>query len=191
MSPRTEKQFQDIRSSRKYQIIKAALKIFAEEGYHKASIAQISQEANISKGLIYNYFESKKDLLKEVLYQGIEGIKESFSQIEDELDAPEELEIFIKGGIGIMEDESDFYKFYFAVIMQPEVYAIVKENYPEYVGELLERVAKYFKDKGDPHPVEKATVLAALMDGLGMYYLMAPEMYDLKVYEKIIIDLFK
>lgn len=45
--------------------------------------------------------------------------------------------------------------------------------------------------KGDPHPLEKATILAALLDGLGMHYIMAPEMYDLKVYEKVIFDLFK
>ena len=191
MSPRTEKQFAEIRSSRKYEIMEAAVKIFAEVGYHKASISQITKTANISKGLIYNYFESKEDLMRQVLLQGIEGLKESFTQIEDELDTPEELEIFIKGGFRIMQDESDFYKFYFIVMLQPEVYAIIKENYPEFMGELLEGIAYYFQIKGDPHPLEKATVLAALLDGFGMHYLMAPEMYDLKVYEKVILDLFK
>ena len=171
--------------------MEAAVKIFAEVGYHRASISQITKAANISKGLIYNYFESKEDLMRQVVLQGIEGLKESFIEMEDELDNPEELEIFIKGGFKIMQDESDFYKFYFVVMLQPEVYAIIKESYPEFMGELLEGIAYYFKAKGDPHPIEKATVLAALLDGFGMHYIMAPEMYDLKVYEKVILDIFK
>jgi len=191
MSPRTEKQFAEIRSSRKLQIMETAVKIFAEEGYHKASISQISKAANISKGLIYNYFKSKEDLMRQVLLHGIEGFKESFSQMEDELDTPEELEIFIKGAFRVMQDEPDFYKFYFVVLLQPEVYIIIKENYSEIMSDLLEGVAYYFQLNGDPHPMEKATILAALIDGLGMHYIMAPEMYDLKVYEKVILDLFK
>lgn len=191
MSPRTEEQFAEIRNTRKFQIMEAALELFAEVGIHKASIAQIAKRASISKGLIYNYFSSKEDLLKAVLQQGVEGLKESFQMMEDELDTPEELEIFIKSGLKIMRDESHFYKLYFIVLMKPEAHAIIKDNYQEIMGDLLDQVAYYFKVKGDPHPQEKAVLLATIMDGLGMHYLMAPEMFDLDIYEKILFDLFK
>lgn len=191
MSPRTEKQFETIRSTRKFQIVEAALEIFASEGYDKASISKIAKKADISKGLLYNYFSSKEDLLKTVLIQGIEGFKKSYSQMEDELDTPEELEIFIKGGMEIMRQESHFYKLYFTIFFQPGAQKILAENYQEIIGNLLEDIACYFKMKGDPHPMEKAQLLAAIMDGFGMYYLMNPELYNLDVYEKIIFDLFK
>lgn len=191
MSPRTEEQFEEIRSSRKFQIMEAALEIFASEGYEKASIAKIAQAAEISKGLMYNYFSSKEDLLKAVIIMGIDGLKESFGKIEDELDTPEELKIFIKGGLDIMRKESHFYKLYFTIFFQPAAQKIIAENYQVLIGSLLEDIANYFKKKGDPHPIEKATLLGALMDGFGMYYLMNPELYDLDIYEKIIFDLFK
>lgn len=191
MSPRTEEQFEEIRSTRKLQIMEAALEVFASEGYHKASIAQIAKKAQISKGLMYNYFKSKEELLKAVLIEGVEGFKKSFDQIVDELDTPEELEIFIKGGMDIMGQNSHFYKLYFTVLFQPAAYQIVKENYQVLIGEILKEVGCYFQSKGDPHPMEKAALLAATMDGFGIHYLLAPEMYDLQIYEKLIFDLFK
>jgi AcrR family transcriptional regulator len=62
--PRTAQQFEDIRTDRKKAILYAALHIFSEDGYHSASISKISKEAGVSKGLMYNYFESKEALLQ-------------------------------------------------------------------------------------------------------------------------------
>jgi AcrR family transcriptional regulator len=41
--------------------------VFSEKGYASASITDIAQAANISDGLIYKYFENKRDLLERVL----------------------------------------------------------------------------------------------------------------------------
>ncbi len=191
MSPRTEEQFEQIRNTRRFAILEAALSVFADAGYHQASIAQIANKASISKGLIYNYFESKEDLLIAVLIQGVEGLKESFAMMEDELDTPEELKLFIQGSLSIMRRESNYYMLYFKVMMQAEVYSIVMSHYQEILGDLIDGVACYFKAKGDPHPQEKAMILASLLDGVGMHYIMSPERYDLALYEKIIFDLFK
>ncbi len=191
MSPRTKEQFETIRSNRKYEILSSALEMFARHGYHQASISKIASNAGISKGLLYNYFNSKEDLLKAVIRHGIEGLKGSFHDITNELDTPEELMIFIKGGFNIMKQESHFYKLYFTVILQKEAYKIIRDNYKEIIGPLLNDIAYYFKAKGDPHPLEKAMVLGALLDGVGIHYLMAPDMFDLETLENIIFDLFK
>jgi AcrR family transcriptional regulator len=44
------------------QIIEAAARVFARNGYANAVIADIATEANIGKGTVYEYFESKEDL---------------------------------------------------------------------------------------------------------------------------------
>src|SRR6056300_336850 len=62
--PRTTKQFEDMRTERRVAILEAALHVFAEEGYHSASISKVSKYAKMSRGLLYNYFESKEELLK-------------------------------------------------------------------------------------------------------------------------------
>lgn len=52
---------------RKREIIDAAKYLFNEFGYSNTSIMQIIVEAGVSKGAFYHYFESKKDLLNEIV----------------------------------------------------------------------------------------------------------------------------
>ena len=49
--------------ARRAQIIDAAAQVFAEKGFHRATTREISSVAGVSEGTIYNYFDSKADLL--------------------------------------------------------------------------------------------------------------------------------
>ncbi len=48
---------------RRGQIISAAVKLFSEQGYYRTSVLQITREAGVSTGLIYQYFGDKEDIL--------------------------------------------------------------------------------------------------------------------------------
>lgn len=48
---------------RREQIIRAAIKLFSEQGYYSTTIQHIAREAGISVGLIYQYFRDKDDVL--------------------------------------------------------------------------------------------------------------------------------
>jgi AcrR family transcriptional regulator len=52
-----------ITEQRRQQILDAALAVFSRKGYGDATIPDIAQEAGIAVGTIYNYYESKRDLL--------------------------------------------------------------------------------------------------------------------------------
>ncbi|HHW06433.1 MAG TPA: TetR/AcrR family transcriptional regulator [Clostridia bacterium] len=53
-----------IKKGEKYlQILEAAVKEFAENGYHKTQVSRIAKEAGVADGTIYLYFESKEDIL--------------------------------------------------------------------------------------------------------------------------------
>lgn len=52
---------------RREQIIQAALRVFAQKGFDKATNKDIAQEVGITAGLIYHYFRSKEALLKAAL----------------------------------------------------------------------------------------------------------------------------
>mgnify|MGYP000005862493 CR=1 FL=1 len=60
------------RSSRKEAIMKAALSVFSQHGFHAARIEDISREAGVGKGTIYQYFSSKEDLFRAMLIDGME-----------------------------------------------------------------------------------------------------------------------
>lgn len=49
------------------EIVQAAYRLFLERGYHGTSMRQISQNAEIALGGIYNHFESKEDIFTAVI----------------------------------------------------------------------------------------------------------------------------
>ncbi|MGM0652390.1 MAG: TetR/AcrR family transcriptional regulator [Bacillota bacterium] len=52
------------RSGEKYRdILDAAVKTFAQTGYHRTRVADIAREAGVADGTVYIYFENKEDIL--------------------------------------------------------------------------------------------------------------------------------
>jgi AcrR family transcriptional regulator len=52
-------------------IYAAALTLFDSQGYEKTSLEQIADRANLGVGTVYNYFDSKLDLLTRLLINGL------------------------------------------------------------------------------------------------------------------------
>lgn len=53
-------------------LISAAREVFAEDGYHSASVDRIAREAGFSKGAVYSNFEDKPSLFLAVMDQNLE-----------------------------------------------------------------------------------------------------------------------
>lgn len=51
---------------RRKQILKAAVDVFAERGFHRTRVSDIARRAGVAYGLIYHYFESKDAVLNAV-----------------------------------------------------------------------------------------------------------------------------
>ena len=54
------------RDDRRKQILKAAVKVFAEKGYHGCRISDVAEEAGVAYGLVYHYYGNKDGLLASV-----------------------------------------------------------------------------------------------------------------------------
>src|SRR2546428_13516039 len=52
---------------RREQIIDAAMRVFSQKGFSRATNKDIAREAGITPGLIYHYFENKEALLKAMI----------------------------------------------------------------------------------------------------------------------------
>lgn len=74
----------------KEQILEAAIAVFSEKGYHKASMDQVAAEAKVSKGAIYYFFKNKNELFLEIITSGFYLLNEELSKIVDsDLDVPQ------------------------------------------------------------------------------------------------------
>src|SRR5216684_4782120 len=54
-------------AARRTQILNAAITVFSEKGFHRATIKEIARVAGIADGTIYTYFASKTDVLLGIL----------------------------------------------------------------------------------------------------------------------------
>ena len=121
MTPRTPKQFHDIREEKKTLIMDVALERFASEGYHNSSISHIAKQAGISKGLMYNYFESKEELLEEIISRSMREISQYFDPDKDGLFSEEEFELFIRKYFLIIRENLSFWRLYYQLLQQKDV----------------------------------------------------------------------
>ena len=80
--------------ARHNEIMEAAIKVISEKGYANATLDEIAQRAELSKGTIYLYFKSKSDLFSSLIENGLQVMSEIrvkcsntdksiFEQIED------------------------------------------------------------------------------------------------------------
>ena len=66
--------FEKRREQKKRDILEAALALFMEYGIKKVSITEIAKKANVSQVTIYNYFESKDNLVRLVFKYYVDQI---------------------------------------------------------------------------------------------------------------------
>jgi AcrR family transcriptional regulator len=48
------------------QILDAAIRVFARQGFHSTRVSDIADEAEVAYGLVYHYFSSKEEVLNEL-----------------------------------------------------------------------------------------------------------------------------
>ena len=196
MSPRTPEQFEEMRESRRQQIMEAALEVFASEGYGHCSISQLANHAGISKGLMYNYFDSKEDLLGAIIEEGIREIMTLFDPDHDGVLQPEELSAFIRKIFAAMRSNQQFWILYISVILQPRVKELLEgKPFISYMDRFGPMLHQYFERMGYEDPELEMLTLSALIEGLGVLLIYAypamelPEELLIK-YENRVIELF-
>jgi TetR/AcrR family fatty acid metabolism transcriptional regulator len=57
---------EEIEPEKRRAILHAAVRVFAEKGYHGCRIADVARAANVAYGLVYHYFRNKDELLESV-----------------------------------------------------------------------------------------------------------------------------
>jgi len=63
-------------------IREAAIKLFAEKGYHETRADEIAQEAGVAVGTIYNYFKNKEDILLDIFATEFEERKRFYKELQ-------------------------------------------------------------------------------------------------------------
>jgi AcrR family transcriptional regulator len=94
-------------------ILKAAVKVLAQKGYDRTTIADISQAANVARGALHYYFRDKEDLVTKALANSTSNMVQSSLEALKGESAEEIVDNEINVHKKIIHENSDFYSFLF------------------------------------------------------------------------------
>jgi len=63
----------DVKDKRRRELLAAAGEVFGRNGYNESTVDEIAIQAGVSKGSIYNYFDSKKEIFEQLFVTGIQS----------------------------------------------------------------------------------------------------------------------
>jgi AcrR family transcriptional regulator len=189
--PRTKEQYKEIRKISKQKILDAALEVFAKQGYHSSTVDAIAKTAGISKGLLYNYFKSKDDVLNELMIGMMEVLMFEIMPLKPgEKFRKEDIINFINTGIDLVLAKPYYWKLYFSVALQPEVMAMVFDKMMKMVQPYLSAMTEFYREKGIENPEIMMRYLSAVMDGIQFHCMIDPKTFPAEEVKKILIKQF-
>jgi len=90
----------------KEKIIDAAIRLFAEKGYHATSVQEIMDLAGVNKAMFFYYFKSKENCYNLLFENGLNELKERIVQaVQSSSELKVQLRNFIKIIVEIPDDE--------------------------------------------------------------------------------------
>ena len=180
MSPRSTEQFEAIREKSRNKILQAALELFAHQGYHNTSVNQIAKKAQVAKGLVYNYFDSKEELLEGIVLNAMGESHEMFLQIGQSPTAKGKMELIIDLTCKYLIEKYDYYKLLTALSLQLDQFPQLREMIQQKFEGMLPYITQLLEELGFENPREEALKLGALFDGIGLQYMVLKDAFPLE-----------
>lgn len=125
------------KEERRRSILRAAREVFFEDGFHRATVDKVAQRAEVSKGTVYLYFESKETILAHLI---LEGLRQLVGELErayaanESLSAEERLRRLGQAYFRFFQQEPVYYRFMMAMdrgrfqeTVSPEIYRQVQQ----------------------------------------------------------------
>jgi AcrR family transcriptional regulator len=96
-------------SSRRRQVLDAAVTVMGKTGFHQMSMQDLATEANVSVGLIYKYFGGKEDLLLATIVRILDVFRDQLAPVMESAgaDVVDQLAAGIRRYIEIVDENLD------------------------------------------------------------------------------------
>lgn len=187
MSPRTTAKNEEIRQESMQKIMNAAFSLIARQGYESTSIAQIASEAGVSKGLMYNYFESKEDLLKKLVSNAMQQGDDLVGNLISD-DPAITLKNIFKWFFKELRERPDHTKMMMELTFKIEKFQFIHDMASAKMKMQVSFMEEWLTRLGFKNASGEAKLIGALFDGIALQYLIIREDYPLDEVEKYLIN---
>lgn len=186
------------RIERKDQILQAAARCFAREGFHATSMAEIIAESGLSAGSVYRYYKSKDELIAAIVEHYISSLA-AFRQINQNSADPAEV---IASAIQLLSARIDDHGDPFSRML-PQILSEVarnptaREQIQRVYGDLLDFFAEVVRRaqamgsmRADLDPVGVSRVMLSLGQGFILQRMILQQQIQPELYIQTVRRLF-
>lgn len=173
---------------RKPQIIKHCYEVLAEEGFENTTLRKVAQHMGVSQSLVSHYFQSKENLLTEVLdymiYQMGASDTPRHSKIEDpEARLDKALEVFFSGEKNDNFSRKVFLGFIYHSLMDENIHKKLTAIFEDLNNQGVNELERYYEGSGEMKLKDReemedlARLFAVILDGYRLFAAISPETY--------------
>lgn len=191
--PRTPEENERIRQMSREKILMAAMELFMKRGYHATSIDDVAKHAGISKGLLYNYYKGKEELLATMVEARVGEVAQVMEAAASKETPTEQLKHIVDGALDNVKDNPEVFRFYLHLQTQPES----DEVLAKYSKRLIEESARQFnlqcemfQNLGVKEPRKRSLYFSSALQGIMLMLSTYPEQFPIEEIKAQIIREF-
>jgi AcrR family transcriptional regulator len=102
------------------EILKAAMHLFADRGFHETSMSEVAREAHVSKALIFWHFKTKEELFVAVLNRLLEPYFIDFAEEAGVLDERAQIKKLVEFYLDFVRDNASSVRFFLAQMLHDQ-----------------------------------------------------------------------
>jgi AcrR family transcriptional regulator len=190
MSPRSKEIAEMMRGKTREAILSASLELFAKRGYSATTTEEIARQAGISKGLIFNHFGTKQDILLAIFDEQFERIMPRFFQEGDTRAAKERLLVLIDTWLEFIKSDPLLVRLSLHLNLDDEYRKLLKNKKTKtYFENFISQMTKMLKEAGSDKPELDTFILMFFFDGIVANYTVAPELFPIDAIKDHLVDM--
>ncbi|MEK6282721.1 MAG: TetR/AcrR family transcriptional regulator [Acidobacteriota bacterium] len=177
-------------------ILRAAISVFAHNGYFNSKVADIAREAGVADGTVYLYFKSKEEILHSIFDRGMEeAIAEGRKELQQLSDPREKLRAIAHLHLERLGADRDL-----AVVFQVELRGSTKfmeEFSAAGFGEYLNLIRSTFEEgqragvfRSELNAKVVAKILFGALDEMATNWILSKRRYKLAPMADQVLDIF-
>ena len=183
------------RAEHRQRLLDAAAAEFAAKGLDGARVDDISLAAGLGKGTIYNYFESKHEVFREVVLAWFTRITETLEPVPEDAPIRDQLLSILRADMQVSSEIEDFARVMYREALRPdrdEAAALLPAVDPS--DEAIEAVIGRGQEAGeirtDRSAAELTRVIRSLVSGLIFEYWLPGSKLSLDDIPELVVDLY-
>ncbi len=179
------------KEQKKSEIARASIALFARNGFENTTIQEIADSAGIGKGTVYQYFDSKEEIILKAAMEIIAEISQMLAAFDPEqMDPGQWLSWLVDSTASMVDATEDFFTVYMEIwlmYLRSSRYSVsmmmLKEALAQYRMAIL-RMARVGMERGlfrqDLDPDSFAKGFVATLDGIAFHYLLDKGSFDVR-----------